>query len=164
VRRLYRPFVSHYIALSRHLEEYLERQIGIEPERISQIYNGVDSDRFRPSREGRARIAGCPFGEPGEWLIGAVAPMEPIKNPLNLVHGFVRARGLDAAATARMRLIVVGNGALRTEAERVLDRAAVRDHVWFAGDRADVPDIMRGLDCFVLPSLAEGVSNTILEA
>jgi len=164
VRRLYRPFVSHYIALSRHLEEYLERQIGIGSERISQIYNGVDSDRFRPSREGRARIAGCPFGEPDEWLVGAVGRMEAIKDPLNLVHAFVRARKLDAAAAARMRLVLVGDGALRAEAEQTLDRAGVRDRVWFAGDRSDVPDIMRGLDCFVLPSLAEGVSNTILEA
>ena len=35
---------------------------------------------------------------------------------------------------------------------------------WLPGERADVPDVMRGLDCFVLPSLAEGISNTILEA
>ena len=47
---------------------------------------------------------------------------------------------------------------------RLLERAGVADRVWFAGERADVPEIMRGLDCFVLPSLAEGVSNTILEA
>ena len=32
------------------------------------------------------------------------------------------------------------------------------------GERNDIPDIMRGLDCFVLPSLGEGISNTILEA
>jgi glycosyltransferase involved in cell wall biosynthesis len=36
--------------------------------------------------------------------------------------------------------------------------------VWFAGERSDVANVMRGLDCFVLPSLAEGISNTILEA
>ena len=164
VRRLYRPFVSRYIALSRHLEEYLERQIGIPSERISQIYNGVDSDRFHPAGEGRARIEGCPFGGPGEWLVGAVGRMEAIKNPLNLVHAFIRAREIDAAAATRLRLVMVGDGALRAEAERVAERAGVLDRVWFAGDRADVPDIMRGLDCFALPSLAEGVSNTILEA
>ena len=38
------------------------------------------------------------------------------------------------------------------------------DLAWFAGERGDVPDVMRGLDSFVLPSLAEGISNTILEA
>ena len=46
----------------------------------------------------------------------------------------------------------------------MFSRAGIREHVWFAGERADIPVVMRGLDCFVLPSLAEGVSNTILEA
>jgi glycosyltransferase involved in cell wall biosynthesis len=38
--------------------------------------------------------------------------------------------------------------------------------VWrgLPGQRDDIPEILRGLDCFVLPSLAEGISNTILEA
>jgi len=35
---------------------------------------------------------------------------------------------------------------------------------WLAGDRGDIPLVMRGLDTFVLASLAEGISNTILEA
>lgn len=38
------------------------------------------------------------------------------------------------------------------------------EQVWFAGPRADVPALLRGMDCFVLPSLSEGISNTILEA
>ena len=38
------------------------------------------------------------------------------------------------------------------------------DLAWLPGERGDVPEVMRGLDCFVLPSLAEGISNTILEA
>jgi glycosyltransferase involved in cell wall biosynthesis len=59
---------------------------------------------------------------------------------------------------------MVGDGALRDEARQLLERAGVHDRVWFAGERADVAEIMRGLDCFVLPSLAEGVSNTVLEA
>ncbi len=45
-----------------------------------------------------------------------------------------------------------------------MQQGGVRELAWFAGERDDVADIMRGLDCFVLPSLAEGVSNTILEA
>jgi glycosyltransferase involved in cell wall biosynthesis len=40
----------------------------------------------------------------------------------------------------------------------------VHDKAWLAGDRTDVPEIMRGLDAFALPSIAEGISNTILEA
>ena len=164
VRRLYRPFVDRYVALSRHLEDYLEQQVAIAPERISQIYNGVNTERFRPSREGRLPIPGCPFGEPGQWLIGTVGRMEAIKDPLTLARAFVRAQAIGSVAAKQFRLVIVGEGALRGEVRQVLERAGILDRVWFAGERADVPEIMRGLDCFVLPSLAEGVSNTILEA
>jgi sugar transferase (PEP-CTERM/EpsH1 system associated) len=156
--------VSRYIALSRHLEDYLERQVGIPSDRIAQIYNGVDTECFFPSRGGRPVIAGCPFGEPGQWLVGTVGRMEAVKDPLNLVHAFVRALELQPAAAKFLRLVMVGEGALRQEVNTLLDRAGARECVWLAGERADVPDILRGLDCFVLPSLAEGVSNTILEA
>jgi sugar transferase (PEP-CTERM/EpsH1 system associated) len=164
VRRLYRPFVTRYIALSRHLEEYLERQVGIPSQTISQIYNGVDTERFRPPAQDRTPIPGCPFGGPGQWLVGWVGRAEAVKDPLNLARAFVRARELSPAAANHLRLILVGDGPLREQVSAVLTQAGIRDRVWFAGERADVPDIMRGLDCFVLPSLGEGISNTILEA
>jgi sugar transferase (PEP-CTERM/EpsH1 system associated) len=164
VRRLYRPFVSRYVALSRHLEDYLEQQVGIPSDSVAQIYNGVETERFRPSREGRSAIPGCPFDDPDLWLAGTVGRMEGIKDPLNLAHAFVRVRMIDPAAARHLRLVLVGDGALRADVRQVFERAGVADRVWFAGERDDVPDIMRGLDCFVLPSLAEGVSNTILEA
>jgi sugar transferase (PEP-CTERM/EpsH1 system associated) len=164
VRRIYRPFVTRYIALSRHLEDYLERQVRVPSDLISQIYNGVDTERFHPSAGARPAIPGCPFAEPGQWLVGTVGRMEAVKDPMNLARAFVRALELQPAAAKYLRLIMVGDGALRNEVNAVLDRAGVREQVWFAGERADVPRIMRGLDCFVLPSLAEGVSNTILEA
>jgi sugar transferase (PEP-CTERM/EpsH1 system associated) len=164
IRRVYRPFVTRYVTLSRHLEDYLARQVSVPSDRISQIYNGVDTMLFHPSAGARPAIPGCPFVEPGQWLVGTVGRMEAVKDPKNLAHAFVRALELQPAASKHLRLIMVGDGALRNEVNAVLDRAGVREHVWFAGERADVPDIMRGLDCFVLPSLAEGVSNTILEA
>jgi glycosyltransferase involved in cell wall biosynthesis len=46
----------------------------------------------------------------------------------------------------------------------MLQQAGLDDLAWLPGERSDVPEVMRGLDCFVLPSLAEGISNTILEA
>jgi glycosyltransferase involved in cell wall biosynthesis len=63
-----------------------------------------------------------------------------------------------------MRLVMVGDGALYSEARAMLDAAGVADLAWLPGERNDVPDVLRGLDCFVLPSLGEGISNTILEA
>lgn len=164
VRRIYRPFVSRYVALSRHLEEYLERQVGVADDRISQIYNGVDTGRFHPASGPRAPIPGCPFGGPDQWLVGTVGRMEAVKDPVNLAHAFVRALELGRAAAGPLRLVLVGDGALRAGVAAALERSGARERVWFAGERSDVPDIMRGLDCFVLPSLAEGISNTILEA
>ena len=53
---------------------------------------------------------------------------------------------------------------MREEAIAILEQAGCAENAWLPGERSDVPDILRGLDCFVLPSLAEGISNTILEA
>jgi sugar transferase (PEP-CTERM/EpsH1 system associated) len=164
VRRAYRPFVTRYVALSRHLRDYLEQEVGVPSRGIAQIYNGVDTERFHANRGARTAIPGCPFGGREHWLVGTVGRLEAIKDPLNLASAFVRALWMQPAAAERLRLVVVGDGALRGPVEAMLDQAGVRDRVWFAGERSDVPDIMRGLDCFVLPSLAEGVSNTVLEA
>ena len=49
LRRIYRPFVTYYIALSRDLDDYLTRAVGIPPEKVIQIYNGVDAERFHPA-------------------------------------------------------------------------------------------------------------------
>ena len=65
---------------------------------------------------------------------------------------------------SRLRLVIAGDGPLRAAAEAVVRESGLTDRVWFAGERGDVDSVMRGLDCFALPSLAEGISNTILEA
>jgi sugar transferase (PEP-CTERM/EpsH1 system associated) len=162
VRRLYRPFVNHYVALSQHLADYLEHQVGVPDEEISQVYNGVDTERFHPGVD--AALAGCPFRAPDHWVIGTVGRLESIKDPLNLARGFIRALTLQPAAARSLRLAILGDGAQRPEVEKILAEAGVRELAWLAGERAEVPQFMRGLDCFVLASRAEGVSNTILEA
>jgi glycosyltransferase involved in cell wall biosynthesis len=50
------------------------------------------------------------------------------------------------------------------EIRSILERGGVADLAWLTGARTDVADLLRMLDVFVLPSLAEGISNTILEA
>jgi glycosyltransferase involved in cell wall biosynthesis len=90
--------------------------------------------------------------------------MEPVKDTLTLVRAFLRLVNTDANAGTRLRLAIIGDGMLREEAERLLHSADAANLAWFAGERNDVPEIMRGLDLFVLPSLREGISNTILEA
>jgi sugar transferase (PEP-CTERM/EpsH1 system associated) len=164
VRRAFRPFVTRYVALSPELERYLDERVGVPAHRIQQIYNGVDTARFCPTPSGRTPIKGCPFQDSGLWLVGTVGRMDAVKDQTNLARGFVRALRLRPEARRRMRLVLVGDGRLKGPVEAILQEAGARDLVWLPGERADVPRLLQGIDCFVLPSLAEGVSNTILEA
>ncbi|HKW81420.1 MAG TPA: TIGR03088 family PEP-CTERM/XrtA system glycosyltransferase [Casimicrobiaceae bacterium] len=165
LRRMFRPFVTRYIALSPDLERYLYQRIGVPRAKIEQIYNGVDTERFVPAAGGRrVPIEGCPFRGERLWLVGTVGRMETVKDQTNLARAFVAALRAHPEAGTRLRLVLVGDGKLRREVEAILHAARVRELAWFAGERADVVPLLRGLDCFVLPSLAEGVSNTILEA
>jgi glycosyltransferase involved in cell wall biosynthesis len=63
-----------------------------------------------------------------------------------------------------MRVVMIGDGPLRERVRAVLAEAGLEQHAWLPGKRDDVARIMRSFDLFVLPSLAEGISNTILEA
>ena len=164
VRRVHSPLVHRYVALSQDLAGYLSQRVGIDGSRIEQIYNGVDVQRFcPPAGSDPAPIAGCPF-DPGHWLVGTVGRMQTVKNQTLLAQAFVDALRHAPALRERMRLVMVGDGPLRAEAMTLLQGAGVAHLAWLPGERADVAEVMRGLDCFVLPSLAEGISNTILEA
>ena len=163
IRRIYSPFVKHYIALSRDLADYLTHPVGISSKRVTQIYNGVDAQRFHPVEQ-RQAITGSPFNAPDYWIVGTVGRMQTVKDQTNLAKAFVQAIQLAPELRHRLRLIMVGDGPLRAESQAILDAAGMANLAWLPGERRDIPEIMRGLDCFVLPSIAEGVSNTILEA
>jgi sugar transferase (PEP-CTERM/EpsH1 system associated) len=164
-RRAYRPFVQRYVALSRDLAEHLVQAIGVPPARVAQIYNGVDTERFRPAPGGRRQpVDGSPFNDPQLFVVGTVGRMMTVKAQPLLAHAFVSALSIAPELRDRLRLVMVGDGPLRAECQQVIEAAGVASLVWMPGERADVPEFMRGLDCFVLPSLAEGISNTILEA
>jgi len=164
VRRLYRPFVNHYTALSRDLADYLVDKVNVSPKKITQVYNGVDADRFCPSPNGPQSIAGCPFDPEQHWLVGTVGRMQTVKDQVMLAHAFVHALVLAPELRIRMRLVMVGEGPLRAQAQAVLNAAGLGALAWLPGERNDVAEVMCGLHTFALPSLAEGISNTILEA
>lgn len=164
IRRAMRPLIHRYVALSAESERYLHDAIGVESSRIERICNGVDSGRFRPALQGRLPIAGAPFAAGDEWVIGCVGRLEPTKNQVLLAQALARAVQIAPQARARLRLAIIGAGTYRAEVERVLHEAGIADLAWFAGQRDDVAALMRGFDAYVLPSIAEGISNTLLEA
>ena len=163
VRRFYRPFVSYYLALSRDLAQYLNGIIRIPQNKVLQVYNGVDCSRFHPGQPDQS-ISGCPFTRPTHCLLGTVGRMQTVKDQPTLVRAFIRALEMEPQLKERIRLVLVGDGPLRKECQQLLNAAGLDQLAWLPGERNDVPEVMRGLDCFVLPSLAEGISNTILEA
>lgn len=164
LRRLYKPFVSHYIALSRDLDRYLKLQVHVASNKVAQIYNGVDAQRFHPVRTLRDVIDDCPFQDPDLWLIGTVGRMQGVKDQTTLAKAFIEVLRSLPELRHKLRLLMIGDGPLRKQSQSLLDEAGVADLAWLPGNRNDIPAIMRGLDCFVLPSLGEGISNTILEA
>jgi sugar transferase (PEP-CTERM/EpsH1 system associated) len=166
VRRMYRPFVHGYVALSREAVDYLVGKIGVPVQRVSHIYNGVDIQRFQSNRLTHcvATPDGCPFDPAHHWIVGSVGRMQPVKDPLTLARAFVLALELAPSLRSTLRLTMAGDGAVRSEVQKLLQEAGVADLAWLPGERADIPEIMASLQLFVLPSLAEGISNTILEA
>lgn len=163
-RKVYRPFVSHYVALSRDLEDYLVLRIKVPAERVTQLYNGVDTLKFKPSAQGSERPSGWTFGDGPHWVVGTVGRMQTVKNQTALVEAFLGLLARHPPLRERLRLVLVGDGPLRDQCAARLAAAGAQDLAWLPGDRDDVASIMRSLDCFVLPSLAEGISNTVLEA
>jgi sugar transferase (PEP-CTERM/EpsH1 system associated) len=165
IRRAFQPFVHRTIALSQDLQAYLEQRVGLSPSRLSQIYNGVDAQRFSPPPQGRRGVLeGSPFNDPALWVVGTVGRMQVVKDQPLLARAFVQAVRDDPERTRPWRLVMVGEGPLRAEAEAIVADAGLAERAWFPGERGDVPNVMRSLSCFALPSLAEGISNTILEA
>ena len=178
LRRLVRPLVSQYIALSRHQMEYLTKQIGVSRARLNHIYNGVDTQRFHPpaSSDDRRELLPPDFvsprvapdatthAPPQTLIIGAVMRMQAVKAPLELARAFVYLRERLPGTFPRVRLLLVGDGPLRESVAELLAEAGVAEQAWLPGARDDVPELMRAMDLFLVPSLAEGICNTILEA
>ncbi len=164
VRRLYRPFVSHYVALSQDLASYLETSVHVRGSRLSQIYNGVDTNLFSPSAGPTALGADWPFDPQHHWVVGTVGRMQEVKDQANLARAFVRAVEIAPEMRPRLRLAMVGDGPLRARVMDIVQAAGLQNSCWFPGERSDVAAIMGGLQCFALPSRSEGVSNVVLEA
>lgn len=164
IRKLYKPFVSHFVAVSKPLDDYLANAIRIPNKHRSIIANGVDTDRFAPLIAPRVAVSGCPFDPAQHWLAGTVGRLQSVKNQPFLARGFVRLIREHPEVAERVRLIIIGEGPLRAETERILQDGNVAQYAWLPGARNDIAEILGMLDCFVLPSQTEGTSCTLQEA
>jgi len=163
LRSLSRAVVNRYIAVSADLTGWLRDEIGVPSSRLETIYNGVDTARFSPDPPVQS-ILPDGFVPPGAIVVGTLGRLDPLKNQLALVEAFVRVLACGPELRQKLRLVIVGDGDQRSEIEAALAKAGASDLVWLPGFRNDAPAFYSALDIFVLPSLREGIANTLLEA
>jgi sugar transferase (PEP-CTERM/EpsH1 system associated) len=165
LRRFMRLFVHRYIAVSKDLENWLVAKVGVRAENVRQIYNGVDHHRFAPGTvKPLALLPALWRGHDGIVVVGTVGRLTPVKDQQSLLRAVARLRLDDPDLGERLRLLIVGDGPLHATLRQLLEQLSLQDVAWLAGDRKDVPELLQAMDIFVLPSLGEGISNTVLEA
>ena len=166
--QLFRKFLMFWIhqcmAVSQDLANWLHQVIGVKRNFIHQVYNGVDVQRFHARHGTRVSCLPKGFASDEMIVIGTVGRLQRVKDQATLVRAFCHLRQMAPDVTHCARLVLIGDGPIRGEIQQIIEDEGIQSLVWMAGERQDIPDLMRSLDLFVLPSEAEGISNTILEA
>lgn len=128
--------------------------------RSSVIYNGVDLAKFSAARiAGIGQRANYGISE-NAFVVGTVGRLAAEKNQLPLIDAVAALR----ASGADVRLMLVGDGALRSTLQKRADELGIAGAVTFTGSLPDVRVALKAFDVFVLPSLSETFSNAALEA
>ncbi len=136
--------------------------IGIVPQKINVIYNGVDTHVFKPCQDGNSGDARTRFGiRKTDTIIGSVARFDPVKGIKNLVKAFSM---LSPGVRENCKLLLVGDGAEKESIQKMSSQLGIQDQVILTGMRKDIPDCLRLMDIYVQPSLFENISNSVLEA
>jgi glycosyltransferase involved in cell wall biosynthesis len=146
--------VGRYVAVSRAVSEKLLQVFHIPAHKLQVIHNAVDLRRY-------------------ESLASLEPPVELArfqKRPVVLtVARLDQQKGLTTLLTAAAQLpeaifVLVGDGPERTALQAICQSLGLEERVIFAGFRSDIPNWLAHCDLFVLPSLYEGLSLSILEA
>lgn len=146
--------VDRFVVISEEINEELAAR-GVVKQRRALIPNGVDCERFFPIEAGEKAALREQLGLPAGPIVVYAGRLAREKRVEDLVTVWPAIREHDPLAT----LLVVGTG----EQESFLRRAGT-DGVVFTGAVADVAPYLRAADIFALPSVAEGLSNALLEA
>lgn len=156
VHRLAFRFGVEPVAIGQAVADSIHRVHGLAPGWI--IANGIPTDRFRPDPAARVRVR-AQLGLPGDVpTFLAVGRIEREKNHAALLAAFATP-GLAGA-----RLLIAGDGALRTPSEALAATLGLGARVQFLGIRKDIPELLAATDVFVLSSDWEGNPLSVMEA
>lgn len=159
IDRLLSLFTDKIIACSNSVLDFTVKQEGIPREKFFLIYNAVDRERFNISESKEDLRAKLGFSK-NDFVIGTVGSVIPKKGHINLIKAVLAIK--DAAPSCK--LLIIGDGEKREELSSFVKSAGLDGRVFFLGPRKDIPQLMKCMDIFVLPSLQEGFPRTLLEA
>ncbi len=149
--RVMNPFVTHFVAVAKSVERAGVHSGHIRRGRCSVIYNGIDLDRFSPSRRRKLPES--------EVVLGCVGRLSREKR-----HNVIlRATAQLARNGCNVRLHIVGDGPLRSGLEAQGRSLGLEEHIGFFGLRNDVAQLLRSMDIFILASATEGLPLTVIE-
>jgi len=149
---------THIVAVSKDAKNVCSQVEHIPSRKLMTILNGVDIDKFQPLQ---SYIIYQELGIASQIpLIGIVARLSPEKDHSTLIQ----ACRLLKERLVLFHLVIVGDGALRADLENEVEQFDLIDEISFMGMRSDICTLVSNFDLFVLSSISEGISLTILEA
>jgi len=150
---------NHVVVNSMAVKRLMENEFRIPAERLRVLNNGVDFERF--SKSGIDRQTLFPTIGLNSKLIVNVANMNTeVKGHAVLIE----AAKEICAGSSDVYFALIGDGPLRPHLESRVREIGLQDCFRFLGRRRDIPEILSCADLFVLPSFAEGLPNSVLEA
>lgn len=156
---LTKSLVNQYLANSEAVKEFYVKNIGVPPEKITVIPNGIDVEYFNsiiPSPGLKQSLS----IKPDDFVIICVANLHINKGHRYLLEAFESIFQKHPESY----LLLIGEGQERNNLENQIKRYQSKEKILFLGQRTDVPQLLKISDLFVLPTLFEGQSNAILEA
>ncbi|HUT25496.1 MAG TPA: glycosyltransferase [Sumerlaeia bacterium] len=156
IDRVLSRFTFRVLAVSDDLRRRVIAEEGVSTGKVEVLYNAIDCDEIE--RATAAPLESFP-GRDG-FRVGIVGRLECRKDHLTLVRAAARVvREIPHAA-----FLLVGDGPDRPAVEREIARLGLEENVRLLGERDDVPRLLRAFDLYVLSSVTEGLSLSILEA
>ncbi|MEW6620697.1 MAG: GT4 family glycosyltransferase PelF [bacterium] len=152
-------FVDQITTVSESLRKLMIDSLGINEKKIITILNGVDLDRFKNNinkNEERKKL-GLSVDEP---VIGTIGRFVPVKDHKTLLFSMLDIKN----EVPGIKLLLIGDGPLKNELEALVKKLGLSENVLMPGERGDIPQLLKTMDVFILPSLFEAMSRTILEA
>jgi glycosyltransferase involved in cell wall biosynthesis len=152
------PRLARIIAVSKAVKERLS---WLKEDKVEIIYNGVDIQRFSPGsaqNEVRKKFR----INSGDIVIGTVGRLSPEKGLEHLISAMRKV----VDVLPQTKILIVGKEDVRYSLylQAKINELELSSHVFFAGFHDDVPQILRCMDIFCLPSLTEGFNRSLLEA